>query len=45
MSILGTAVAGEIGFGVFIATALVLIVMVTRFAISIAKKGRNKPSS
>jgi hypothetical protein len=40
MNVLASTLAGEIGFGIFIAAALVLIVFVTRFARSL---GRKKP--
>jgi hypothetical protein len=42
VNVLGSALAGEVGFGIFVAAALVLIVMVTRFSRSLAKKGRDK---
>lgn len=44
MSTLASALAGEIGFGIFVVAAIVLIVLVTRFSRSIAKKGRDKRS-
>lgn len=44
MTVVASALAGEIGFGIFVVAAVVLIVMVTRFSRSIAKRGRNKPS-
>lgn len=44
MTIFASAVAGEIGFGIFVVAAIVLIVMVTRFSRSIARKGKDKPN-
>lgn len=44
MNVLASVLVGEIGFGIFVVAALVLIVMVTRFSRSIAKKGRGKPN-
>jgi hypothetical protein len=40
MNELASAVAGDIGFGIFILAALVLIVFVTRFARSLGRGGR-----
>jgi hypothetical protein len=40
MNELASAIAGDIGFGIFIVAALVLIVFVIRFARSLGRGGR-----
>jgi hypothetical protein len=40
MSVLASTLTGEIGFGIFIAAALVLIVFVIRFARSLGRGRR-----
>jgi len=42
MNLVASAVAGEIGFGVFVVAAVVLIVLVVRFSRSIGQKGRGR---
>jgi hypothetical protein len=40
MNLLASTLTGEIGFGIFILAALVLIVFVIRFARSLGRRGR-----
>jgi len=40
VNVIASAVAGDIGFGIFVVAAIVLIVFVIRFARSLGRGGR-----